>query len=379
MIYLDNAATSYPKPDVVGRAMTAFLDNDAANPGRGGHGMAVRASQVVWQARLAIARLIGTSMPARIVFASNCTDALNTAIHGVLRPGDHVVTTSIEHNSVIRPLVALRSVGITHTRVPCDGDGRVSVADLEAAIESRTRLVVVCHGSNVSGVLQAVGEIGRMVRDRGLLFLVDAAQTLGVVPVDVETGRIDLLAFPGHKGLYGPTGTGGLYVGERVEIRPLRQGGTGSSSESEQQPDQLPDRLESGTLNTVGIAGLLAAVQFVLEQGVDRLGEHDRALAVRLIAGLEAMDGVKVLAAAERSSRVGVVSFTALGWEPTDLAVVLDQSFGIAARAGLHCAPCAHRTLGTFPKGTVRLSPGWFNTAEEIDRVLEAVRQVLGG
>lgn len=377
MIYLDNAATTFPKPDVVARAMVDFLAHDAANPGRGGHAMAVRASQMAWQARLAVARLIGAPSPQRIAFMLNCTDALNTALHGVLRAGDHVVTTSMEHNSVVRPLVALQRAGVTHTRVRCDPQGRLDPADVAAAIEARTRMVVICHASNVTGTLQPVAEIGRMVRDRGLLLLVDGAQTLGAEPVDVERDCIDLLAFPGHKSLYGPPGTGGLYVGERAQVTPVRQGGTGSASESEQQPDALPDRLECGTLNTVGLAGLRAGVEFVLGQGVERIAQHERALAAQLAEGLAAIDGIELQGPLDRAGTVASVSFTARGWEPTDLAAILDQPFGIAVRAGLHCAPLAHKTIGTFPSGTLRMSPGWFTTSDEIDQAVDSVRQVL--
>jgi len=378
MIYLDNAATTFPKPAAVGEAMTGFLVHDAANPGRGGHAMAVRAAQLVWQTRLAIATLIRAADPDRIAFMLNCTDALNTALKGVLRAGDHVVTSSMEHNSVIRPLAALERAGITHSRVRCDGQGRLDPDEVTRAIEPRTRLVALCHASNVTGTLQPVAAIGRMVRERGLLLLVDAAQTLGVVPVDVEADCIDLLAFPGHKSLYGPTGTGGLYAGGRVQVQAIRQGGTGSESEREEQPERMPDRLESGTLNTVGLAGLGAGARFVLEQGVERIAAHERALAARLAQGLAAIEGVQMQGPQDFAERLGTVSFTLSGWEPTDLAAVLDQSFGIAARAGLHCAPVAHRTLGTFPSGSIRMSPGWFNTVDEIDRALEAVREIRG-
>lgn len=243
MIYLDNAATTFPKPAAVREAISAFLEHDAANPGRGGHGMSVRASHMVWQTRLALAKLIGTSHPERIAFMSNCTDALNTALHGVLRPGDHAVTTSMEHNAVARPLAALKLEGVDYTRIHCDREGFVEPAAIAAAIRGDTRLIALTHASNVSGAVQPLGAILAIARERGVPVLVDAAQTLGSVPLNVEKDGIDLLAFPGHKGLYGPTGTGGLWVREGLDVAPLRQGGTGSRSESEAQPDELPDRL----------------------------------------------------------------------------------------------------------------------------------------
>jgi cysteine desulfurase family protein len=378
MPYLDNAATSHPKPGCVGQAMADFLANDAANPGRGGHAMAVRAAAVVWQARVALARLVGTNDPGRLVFTLNCTDALNTAMKGLLRAGDHVVTTSMEHNSVVRVLAALSNRGVRHTRVVCDRQGRVEPLALMGAVEPATKLVVVNHASNVAGTVQPVAEIGRLVRERGLVLLVDAAQTIGEVELDVAAQNIDLLAFPGHKGLMGPPGTGGLYVGERVQLTALREGGTGSASDSEEQPRQLPEGLESGTLNTVGIAGLRAAAEYVMQTGVSRLGQHGRGLAARLVAGLRDIGGVTVYGHSAGCEAVACVSFSAAGWDPVELASVLDHSFGIASRAGLHCAPLAHKTLGTYPTGTVRLSPGWFNTESEIDAVVESVRQVVG-
>lgn len=376
MIYLDNAATTFPKPSSVREAMCAFLEHDAANPGRGGHSMSVRAAQMVWQTRLALARLIGTTRPERIVFTTNCTDALNIALHGVLRPGDHVVTTSMDHNSVARPLAALKFEGVDTTRVACDREGFVEPSAVEAALRSDTRLVALTHASNVSGAIQPLGPIVAIARAHGVPVLVDAAQTLGSVPLNVEKDGIDLLAFPGHKGLYGPTGTGGLWVREGLDVRPLRQGGTGTRSESEAQPDELPDRLEAGTLNTVGIAGLRAAVESVLAEGVEQLGQHEQMLCQRLVDGLSGIAGVRVIGPRDRARAASAVSFVVDGWEPTDVSSVLDQSFGIACRAGLHCAPWAHRTLGTLPAGTVRMSPGRYTTVDEVDAAIEAVRAI---
>ena len=371
MIYLDNAATSFPKPGSVLEAMCDQLCTAAGNPGRSGHTMSVRAAQRVWQARVAIARLIGAKEPRRIAFALNGTDALNLAIKGWLRPGDHVVTTAMEHNSVLRPLAALEAGGIRHARVPCDARGQVDPDDVVRALERSTRMVIVNHASNVVGTIQAVREIGTAVRARGLVLLVDAAQSVGRVDIDVERDCIDLLAFPGHKSLFGPTGTGALWVGERVRLTALRQGGTGTHSQSEQQPTEMPEALESGTLNTVGIAGLRAGVEFVLHTGVETIAARERELGSRLVSGLQAIDGVTVHGAGAES--VACLSLTVRRWEPSDLAAALDASSGIAVRAGLHCAPAAHRAIGTFPAGTVRLSPGWFNTREQIEQAIDAI------
>lgn len=376
MIYFDNSATSFPNPEIVYRTMDDFMRREAGNPGRSGHKLAVSASLALTRTRLHLARLFHVADADRIVFTLNATDALNLALKGFLREGDHVVTTSMEHNSVVRPLAALRRLGVRHTRVPCDVTGLVDVADIAAAVESRTRMIVMSHASNVVGTVQPIATVGRLARERGLIFLVDAAQSAGVLPIDVEADMIDLLAFPGHKSLYGPTGTGGLYVGPRVSLTPQREGGTGSESEQEDQPERLPDRFESGTQNTVGIAGLGAGVEYVLAEGLERIAAHERALTQRLLDGLAQIPGVALYGSQDASRRTAAVSFNLAGWEPVDLGAVLDQSFDIAVRPGLHCAPAAHQTIGTFPQGTVRLSPGYFNTPAEVDFVLEAIAKL---
>jgi cysteine desulfurase family protein len=358
--------------------MIGFMRRDAANPGRGAHRMAVRAARTIADARACVAKLIGARSPDRLVFTLNATDAINLALKGVLSPGDHVVTSCLEHNAVVRPLEALRARGVDHTRVPCGADGLVEPEAVAAAIRPATKLVVLAHASNVVGTIQPVREIGRVARERGLLVLVDAAQTAGAVPIDVEADSIDLLAFPGHKALLGPAGTGGLYVGERARVEPLREGGTGTRSESEEQPTELPEALESGTPNGAGIAGLGAAVEYVMQRGVEAVRAHEVALTARLLEGLRAIDGVTVYGGAEACRRTAVVAFNVAGWGCHQLAAALDDSFGIAARAGLHCAPAAHRTIGTFPEGSVRLSPGIFTTADEVEAAIEAVGRLAG-
>ncbi len=376
MIYFDNAATSWPKPPGVAEAMTHYLAEIGANPGRSGHRLAVQAARVVYGAREAVAELFGAPDPLRVVFGANATEALNLALNGLLRPGDHVVTASMEHNSVMRPLRALARAGVALTVVPCSGEGALDPADLEAAIRPDTRLIALNHASNVVGTLLPVAEAGRIARQHGLLLLVDAAQTAGAYPIDVQADAIDLLAFTGHKSLYGPMGTGGLVIGERVDaahLEPLKRGGTGSRSEHEEQPAFLPDLCESGTPNAVGLAGLGASTRWVLGQGVERIRAHELALTGQLLAGLAAIPGVTVYGTGDAQRQTATVSFNIAGLEPSEVGLRLDDDYAIMCRVGLHCSPAAHRTLGTFPGGTVRFGLGVFNTAEQVAAALDAV------
>ncbi|OGO08183.1 MAG: cysteine desulfurase [Chloroflexi bacterium RBG_13_60_13] len=377
MIYLDNAATSWPKPESVYQTMDSFLREKGANPGRSGYGMAVAAEQVIEETRTLVARLFGADDEKDVVFTLNCTDSLNLALKGLLRPGDHLVTDSIGHNSLVRPLTRLERDGVLVTRVPPSSDsGSISPADVEAAIRPTTRLIAVTHASNVSGVIQPIDQIGEVARKHRLVFLVDAAQSACVVPIDIKESNIDLLALSGHKGPLGPPGTGVLYVSKRVELEPLKEGGTGTVSESEEQPLDRPSRYESGTPNTVGIAGLGAGLKYVLAESVEAIGRHELDLAVRLLEGLAANPGVTVFGPSATVDRVGVVSFRIDGWSPGEVGAVLDQAFDIKLRTGLHCAPAAHKTLGTFPQGTVRASVGCFNALDDIDALLDAVGRI---
>ncbi len=374
MRYFDNAATTFPKPESVYRVMDDFMRNSAGNPGRGAHRLSLAASEVVDDTRQLLAHLFHAPDANRVVFTANTTDALNLALYGSLQPGDHVVTTSMEHNALARPLYALSQQGVRVTYVRCEPDGSLDANRLLEAMRPETRLVAMVHASNVCGTILPVAEIGAAVRERGALLLVDSAQTVGVLPIDVQAMHIDLLAFPGHKGLYGPPGTGGLVVGERVRLRPVRQGGTGTRSEEQAQPTGLPEGLETGTLNSVGIAGLGAGVRFILEQGTDRICAHETAMVERLLAGLHSIPGCQIFGRPDSNNRVGVVSVRLEHWEPMDLGVALDQEFDIAVRTGLHCAPLAHQTLGTLPTGTVRLAPGYFTTTDDVDAVVAALR-----
>lgn len=378
-IYLDNAATSWPKPPEVGQAMLRFLDEVGANPGRSGHRRSVEAARIVYDVREMLAGLFGLSDPCRVVLTANCTEALNLAIRGLLRPGDHVITSSMEHNSVMRPLRALEQEGVGLSVVECSPEGLLLPLDVSRAIRANTRLVVMTHASNVVGTLQPLGEVGRIAKERGILFLVDAAQSAGSHPIDMRASSIDLLALPGHKGLYGPTGTGALLIGEGVDpvrIPPLVRGGTGSRSELETQPEFMPDRFESGTMNVVGLAGWRAGLQWVIERGVVTIGQREAVLMELLIDGLSRLDGVRLYGSRSAHERAAVVSLNIKGRECSEVGQLLEERWGILCRVGLHCAPAAHKTIGTFPTGAVRLSPGAFTSEAGIDAALQAVDEL---
>jgi cysteine desulfurase family protein len=379
MIYFDNAATSWPKPPGVAEAMVHFLNEVGANPGRAAHRRAVESGRIVYGAREAVAELFNAPDPLRVVFGPNVTEALNLALRGLLRPGDHVITSSVEHNSVMRPLRALERVGVELTVVRCSAEGVLDPAGVETAIRPNTTMIALNHASNVMGTLLPVAEVGHIARERDVLLLVDAAQTGGAYPVDIQADLIDLLAFTGHKSLYGPMGTGGLVVGERVPVEtlePLKRGGTGSRSEHEEQPDFLPDMCESGTRNAVGLAGLAAGIRWIQERGVATLRAHEEALAQQLIDGLRDIPGVTVYGGQDARLQTATVSFNIDNMSPSEAGLRLDEEYGIMCRVGLHCAPAAHRTLGTFPTGTVRFGLGAMNSVAEVDAAVEAVARL---
>jgi cysteine desulfurase family protein len=357
--------------------MDEFLRTKGGNPGRGSHSMALAARQTVDETRMLIARFINAPEINRVIFTLNCTDALNLGLKGLLKPGNHVVTSCIGHNSLVRPLRKLESLGVKVTWVPPSPDsGGLSSRDIEAAITKDTKLVIVTHASNVTGMIQPIEEYGAVTRRRNLIFMVDAAQTAGKYPIDVQANNIDLLAFSGHKGLFGPPGTGALYIGNRVNLDSLREGGTGSYSEDEQQPVILPDRYESGTLNSVGISGLGAGLKYIREEGLEKIRAHEQVLTDSLIGGLSKIPGIVLYISKDRLKQVSVVSFNIKGFTPGDVGTILDQTFDIKVRTGLHCAPMMHKTIGTFPLGTIRLSPGYFNTLEEIEMTIKATERV---
>ncbi len=383
MIYLDHAATSFPKPEEVYRGMDAFVRSAGANPGRAGHRLAVEAESMILETRGLLARLFGCARPEQVVFCLNASDALNMAIKGTLDPGDHAITSVLEHNSISRPLNRLERDGtITLTRLPATADHLIDPDSVARAMTPRTRLVALTQASNVTGTIQPVAAIGRMVRSRGALLLVDAAQSAGVVPIDVERDAIDLLAFTGHKGLMGPTGTGGLVVGERARVRAWREGGTGGDSTNPVQPEELPYRLEGGTPNVFGIAGLREGLRWVLARRPEAIAAHERGLLKVFFAEVgdagrfQWYGADRSITDSDSAGRVGLVAFNLPATSSAALAAELDSRHGVAVRAGLHCAPYAHRHLGTFPDGAARISVGPLTTADEMRHAARALAEI---
>jgi cysteine desulfurase family protein len=379
-IYLDNAATSWPKPEAVYQAVDAYQRELGVAVGRGATQAAVRLQSIVERCRQRAARLLGASSAERIIFTFNGTDSLNQAIHGLLAAGDHVVTSVAEHNSVLRPLrSAIERLGIDVTYLPVDAEGIVDPAAAVQAIRPGTKLVALTHISNVTGAIQPIVDVGEIAHQAGALFLVDGAQSAGHVLIDLKSLPVDLFACSGHKGLLGPLGTGLLYLGPRIgeQLLPLRQGGTGSLSEDDNQPTTLPDRYESGNHNAAGLVGLEAALAWIEEQTVEKLRNHEQALVSRLIDGLDEVQGVTRYGPQDLARRTGVVSLSIAGLPPQEAASILDQSFQIETRAGLHCAPRMHQALGTAQQaGTVRLSPGPFTTSDQVDAAVRALGEV---
>lgn len=377
-IYLDNAATAFPKPESVCVAADLTMRRLTANPGRGGHYMALDAARLVLEAREAVAGFFGAADSSRVVFTASATEAINLALFGLLRSGDRVVTTSMEHNAVVRPLRALQERGVEVVKVQSDRYGFVAPSALVEACRPKPRMLVMSHCSNVTGTVQAIEEIGPWCRSQGILLLIDAAQSAGHLPIHVEEMCIDLLAASGHKGLMGPPGTGFLFLREGLQVQPLIYGGTGTLSDSEHQPEHLPERLESGTLNTVGLAGLRAAIQFIENEGFEQVRSHQRLLLLQLLDGLSSLPGVVLYGPADAAAHGGAVSFTVESTDPAAFGFRLDREYGICCRIGLHCAPDAHRSIGTYPKGTIRVSPGYFNTCQDINAFLSALQKLAG-
>jgi len=379
MIYLDNAATSWPKPPEVLQAMTEALERAGGNPGRSGHRLSIAAARVIYETREEVARLFNAADPLKIVFTGNATHALNLALLGLLKPGDRVVCTAMEHNAVMRPLRHLEKQGVILQVVPCAPDGSLDIDNLAQALEKKASLVVVNHASNVTGTLLPVAEAASLAHCSGALLLVDAAQSAGVIPIDIQATGIDLLAFTGHKGLQGPPGTGGLVINSSVDtscMEPLIRGGTGSRSESEYQPEELPDKYESGTANLAGIAGLGAGIRWLMARGIVSIRRHEQEMSRLLLDGLSAIPGLRLYGTRDMTQSIGIISFTIPGKRVSEIGLRLDKEFGILSRVGLHCAPAAHRTIGSFPEGTVRLAPGVFTTREEVHTTIRAVERI---
>ncbi|MBR0277119.1 MAG: aminotransferase class V-fold PLP-dependent enzyme [Clostridia bacterium] len=368
MIYLDNAATTLIKPYAVINAMTKWMQNYSANPGRGGHKLSINASNKIYECREYISRLFNIDNPENIVFTPNATAALNTAIKGFVKRGNHIVISGMEHNSVYRPVT---DTGNAYTVAQPDTDGLVSLKSIKNAVKSNTSLIVLTHASNVVGTINPIAEIGEYAKNKNIAFLVDAAQTAGVLDIDVNRDNISMLAFAGHKSLMGPTGTGGLYISPGLKLNPIISGGTGSVSESPYQPDFMPDRFESGTLNSVGISGLCEGVKYILRNSVKSIHDYESFLTDRLVSGLKNIDNLKIYG---NENRVGIVSFSIDNIDSVSVCSMLDEN-NIAARGGLHCAPLAHKSLGTA-NGLSRLSVSCFNKKSDIDKAIDAIFKI---
>ncbi len=377
-IYLDNAATSFPKPPAVAEAMLRYLREVGASMNRGDYAAAQDTGMTALALREGLCRLFHHLDPACCVLTPGNTWGLNMVLRGWLRPGDHCLVSSMEHNAVMRPLQDLTALGVRFDRIPCDGAGRLDASAVEGLIRPDTRLLVMAHGSNVSGAVQDAAAVGAVCRAHGIPFVLDAAQTAGHWPIDFTALGLAAMSVPGHKGLMGPSGIGALLLepGFARALRPTVTGGTGSASDLEFQPDYLPDKFEPGTPNLPGIYGLRAAVDFVLDTGVEAFQAHETALAGRFLAGLRHISGVRLAGPWETENRVAVISLDFLSVDNAQAADRLEREYGILTRCGLHCAPAAHRTLDTFPQGTVRFSPGWYNTEADVDAALRAVAEI---
>lgn len=376
MIYMDNAATTWPKPQGVIRAVAGCMEKYGANPGRSGHKMAVQAGQILLYTREMLCELFHLRDPFQIVFTYNCTDSLNLAIKGSVSPGDHVITTSMEHNAVARPLKEMEKQGLELTIVQGNSEGSICPDDIKKAIQPHTRLIVTSHASNVTGTILPIEEIGKIARNHGIPYLVDAAQTAGVLPIDLSKLPVDMMAFPGHKGLLGPQGTGGLYIHPEVKLRSIREGGTGSQSESIFQPDMLPDKYESGTLNTPGIAGLGAGVRQILKEGQSKISSHEKRLGKLFLEALSHLKAIQVYGPSNPSRRTGIICLNIGNKDSSEVSNLLDERYDIAVRGSLHCAPLAHKTIGTLRQGTVRFSYGVFNRLDEVKSCIKALEEI---
>lgn len=379
-IYLDNGSTSFPKAPGVGDAMKQYIEQEGVNIARGTYAAAYGVAERILSLREQLAQLFGFDQPRNVVFSSGVTASLNCILKGLLRPGDEVLTSSMEHNAVLRPLLQLQNSGVVVRRAPCAEDGSLDLARFAELLSTRTRLVVMTHASNVCGTVLPLAEIGALCQERGVFFAVDSAQTAGVLPIDMAEMQIDALAFTGHKGLLGPPGTGGMLLSDAIaaEMQPLLAGGTGSRSHLEEMPDFLPDKFEAGTANLPGLLGLAKAVEFLTAKGVAAIGRHELELAMQLIRGLAGLPGLRVVGRTDATQRIGVVSVDFCQADNAEMAFRLESEQGILTRCGLHCAPAAHQTLGTYPQGTVRFVPGYATTSAEIERAIAAIAAVSG-
>ncbi|MEQ6376391.1 aminotransferase class V-fold PLP-dependent enzyme [Bacillaceae bacterium S4-13-58] len=381
MIYFDQAASSFPKPASVSKAVLEAIQEYGANPGRGGHALSRRASSVIKETRSLIANFFGCSDPNHVLFFQNATGALNQAIKGFpLEEGDHIISSSFEHNSVRRPLEELKRINnINISYIGKERPGFFSLEEFEQAITPRTKLITITHGSNVTGTILPIEKISKIAKEFGIKVLVDASQTAGILPIHMKNMNIDMLAFPGHKGLMGPQGTGVLLVEGNINLNPIFHGGTGSFSESPFQPEQWPEKFESGTLNTPGIAGLKAGLEEVIHLGLDEIVSRETFLINHFIDQLSQIDDIQIYKNSNEQGQLGVVSFTLGSIDSNEVAMILDEYYGIAVRAGVHCAPMIHEKLGTLETGAIRVSVGPYNTKEEVDSFIQAMKEIRKG
>lgn len=375
MIYLDNAATTMRKPEEVIEAVVQAM-HSMGNAGRGAHGASLQASRTIYDTRELLCHFFGGTDPRRIVFTSNSTESLNIAIKGLLKSGDHVITTMLEHNSVLRPLYEMEEKGVELTIIPADKKGVIDYDDIEKAIRPNTKAVVCTHGSNLTGNVVDIEKIGKLTRGKEILLIVDASQTAGVFPIDVEKMNIDVLCFTGHKGLMGPQGTGGMYVREGLQIRPLKSGGSGVQTYSKAHPSEMPTALEAGTMNGHGIAGLHAAVEYIQKIGIDQIRKREQECMKRFYEGVVQVPGVKVYGDFEDMNRCAIVSLNIGDYDSSEVSDELLTEYGISTRPGAHCAPLMHEALGTVEQGAVRFSFSHFTTDEEVDIAIKAIREL---
>ena len=380
-LYLDNACTSFPKPETVSSAIYSFMTSSGVSISRGCYKKAYRLEEMVYDTRQALCELFNGDDPRNSIFTKNITESLNVLLKGLLKPGDHVLVSAMEHNAIMRPLTQLSQQGISFSRIPCSTDGQLITSAIPELIKPATRAIVMLHASNVSGTVMPLAEIGKICQSNGLLFIVDSAQTAGALTIDMKAMHIDALAFTGHKSLYGPQGIGGFLIRSHLAdiISPLITGGTGSISHTENIPDFMPDRLEAGTPNLPGIAGLNASLSWLRETGIDKIHKHEMELTRTFLQGLQPLidhDLVHIIGPSDIYNRTSVISIQIPGRELSEIAYQLDSSFGIMTRVGLHCAPAAHKTLGTYPEGTIRFSPGYFNTQQDIEAAVEALTKL---
>lgn len=375
MIYFDNASTSFPKPPQVSLAVYNAI-NTLGNPSRGSYSLSLNASRVVYNAREKIAQLFNLSNPLNVAFTSNSTESLNIAITGSFSIGDHIITTEMEHNSVLRPIYALEKKGVEISIAKCDNLGNVDYTEIEDKIKSNTKAIICTHASNLTGNLMDIRKIGNICNNHGLLFILDASQTAGVFHIDMEADNIDILCFTGHKSLYGPQGTGGICIKDNINIRPLKLGGSGSNSYSTSHPNTMPDMLEAGTINSHSIAGLLAGIEFIFDTGIEKIREHELTLMWQFYNGVKDIDGVKIYGDFSKYVRSPIVSLNLRNYDSNAVSEELANTYDIATRAGAHCAPLMHKALGTQKQGAVRFSFSYFNTTEEVDTAIKAIDEL---